>query len=141
MTSILDRALPANLDAERFVLGSIVLNDTIYPQVEGAIGPDDFSLEKHRRIYARMKDLVWPKNQNDPDEPNSLTSSSRLERKQPNIKGSHTREPVANSRLFRRHAWRAGEHAAESGNQVNAISDASHYGWGLFSGGLERSSP
>ena len=57
MTSILDRALPANLDAERFVLGSILLNDAIYPQVEGAIGSDDFSLEKHRRIYGRMKDL------------------------------------------------------------------------------------
>ena len=52
-----EKGLPANLDAERFVLGSILLNDTVYLQVAGAVEPDDFSLEKHRRIFARMKDL------------------------------------------------------------------------------------
>jgi replicative DNA helicase len=52
-----EKGLPANLDAERFVLGSILLNDSVYLQVAGAIEPDDFSLEKHRRIFARMKDL------------------------------------------------------------------------------------
>ena len=51
------KGLPANLDAERLVLGSILLNDSVYLQVAGAIAPEDFSLEKHRRIYARMKDL------------------------------------------------------------------------------------
>lgn len=51
------KGLPANLDAERFVLGSILLNDSVYLQVAGAIEPEDFSLEKHRRIFARMKDL------------------------------------------------------------------------------------
>jgi replicative DNA helicase len=52
-----EKGLPANLDAERFVLGSILLNDTVYLQVAGAIEPGDFSLEKHRRIFTRMKDL------------------------------------------------------------------------------------
>src|SRR5579872_7121332 len=52
-----EKGLPANLDAERFVLGSILLNDSTYLQVAGAIEPDDFSLEKHRRIFGRMKDL------------------------------------------------------------------------------------
>src|ERR1700675_1258224 len=52
-----EKGLPANLDAERFVLGSILLNDTVYLQVAGAVDPSDFSLEKHRRIFARMKDL------------------------------------------------------------------------------------
>jgi replicative DNA helicase len=52
-----EKGLPANLDAERFVLGSILLNDMVYLQVAGAVEPDDFSLEKHRRIFARMKDL------------------------------------------------------------------------------------
>src|SRR5271165_1533018 len=52
-----EKGLPANLDAERFVLGSILLNDSVYLQVAGAVEPDDFSLEKHRRIFARMKDL------------------------------------------------------------------------------------
>src|SRR5216684_8284475 len=52
-----EKGLPANLDAERFVLGSILLDDTYYLQVAGAVEPGDFSLEKHRRIFARMKDL------------------------------------------------------------------------------------
>jgi replicative DNA helicase len=49
--------LPANQDAERFVLGSILLNQDTYFQVAGAVEPEDFSLESHRRIFARMKDL------------------------------------------------------------------------------------
>ena len=52
-----ERGLPANVDAERFVLGSILLNQDNYFQVAGAVEPEDFSLEKHRRIFARMKDL------------------------------------------------------------------------------------
>ena len=52
-----EKGLPANLDAERFVLGSILLNQDAYFQVAGTIEPEDFSLEKHRRIFARMKDL------------------------------------------------------------------------------------
>ena len=51
------KGLPASLDAERFVLGSILLNDSLYLQVAGAVEPEDFSLEKHRRIFSRMKDL------------------------------------------------------------------------------------
>ena len=35
----------------------ILLNDSLYLQVAGVLEPDDFSLEKHRRIFARMKDL------------------------------------------------------------------------------------
>src|SRR6266446_457608 len=52
-----EKGLPANVDAERFVLGSILLNQDTYFQVAGAVEPEDFSLEKHRRIFARMKDL------------------------------------------------------------------------------------
>lgn len=50
------KGLPANLDAERFVLGSILPNDARFGEVEVLI-PDDFSLERHRRIFARMTDL------------------------------------------------------------------------------------
>src|SRR5271165_5881526 len=53
----LERGLPANLDSERFVLGAILLNDNAYIQVAGALLPEDFSLEKHRRIFARMAEL------------------------------------------------------------------------------------
>jgi replicative DNA helicase len=52
-----EKGLPANLDAERFVLGSVLLNDSVFLQVAGVLDLDDFSLEKHRRIFARMKDL------------------------------------------------------------------------------------
>jgi|KBSSwiStaDraftv2_1062776.scaffolds.fasta_scaffold184679_2 replicative DNA helicase len=52
-----EKGLPANLDAERYVLGSILLDDSVYLQVAAAIQPEDLSLEKHRRIFQRMKDL------------------------------------------------------------------------------------
>jgi replicative DNA helicase len=52
-----ERGLPANLDAERLVLGSVLMNDNVYLQVAGTVEPEDFSLEKHRRIFLRMKDL------------------------------------------------------------------------------------
>jgi len=53
----LEKGLPANVDAERFVLGSILLNDVMFLQVAGMVDTGDFMLEKHRRIFARMKDL------------------------------------------------------------------------------------
>jgi replicative DNA helicase len=53
-----EKGLPANPDAERFVLGSILLNDAVWHQVADELDTDDFSLEKHRRIFARMKDLI-----------------------------------------------------------------------------------
>jgi replicative DNA helicase len=53
----LDRGLPSNVDAERLVLGSILLNDSLYIQAAGELQPDDFSLEKHRRIFSRMGEL------------------------------------------------------------------------------------
>jgi replicative DNA helicase len=51
------KGLPANVDVERFVLGSIQLNGEAYADVAAVLHPDDFSLEKHRSIFARMKDL------------------------------------------------------------------------------------
>ncbi|MGP8245621.1 MAG: replicative DNA helicase [Bryobacteraceae bacterium] len=55
--NLLEKGLPANLDAERFVLGSILLDDAMYIQAAGALEADDFSLEKHRRIFRRMGEL------------------------------------------------------------------------------------
>lgn len=49
--------LPVNVDAERFVLGSIMLDDSQFIEVAGTLTLDDFSLEKHRRIFSRMADL------------------------------------------------------------------------------------
>ena len=53
----LEKGLPANLEAERLVLGSILLDDSVYLEVAATILPDDFSIEKHRRIFSRMGDL------------------------------------------------------------------------------------
>src|SRR5260370_14896931 len=52
-----EKGLPANLDAERFVLGSILLDDSYYIQTAGALQADDFSVEKHRRIFSRMGEI------------------------------------------------------------------------------------
>ena len=56
-SNTLDKGLPTNVDAERFVLGSIMLDDNLYIQAAGTLEADDFSLEKHRRIFKRMGDL------------------------------------------------------------------------------------
>jgi replicative DNA helicase len=53
----LERGLPVNLDAERFVLGAILMDDALYIQVAGTLEATDFSLEKHRRIFLRMGEL------------------------------------------------------------------------------------
>lgn len=52
-----EKGLPTNVDAERFVLGSILLDDSLYVQAAGTLEPEDFSLEKHRRIFKRMGEL------------------------------------------------------------------------------------
>jgi replicative DNA helicase len=56
-SNALDKGLPTNIDAERFVLGSILLDDSMYVQAAGTLEPDDFSLDKHRRIFRRMGEL------------------------------------------------------------------------------------
>src|SRR5277367_1209046 len=52
-----EKGLPTNTDAERFVLGSILLDDSFYIQAAGTLEAGDFSLEKHRRIFKRMGEL------------------------------------------------------------------------------------
>src|SRR3984893_18105765 len=54
---VLEKGLPANLDAERFVLGSILLDDSYFIQTAGSLQADDFSVEKHRRIFTRMAEI------------------------------------------------------------------------------------
>ncbi len=52
-----ERGLPSNVYAERMVLGSILLNDAAFVTVAAGLAPEDFSLEKHRKIFQRMLDL------------------------------------------------------------------------------------
>jgi hypothetical protein len=49
--------LPASVDTERFVLGSIPLDAEAFGDALASLSADDFSIEKHRRIFCRMSDL------------------------------------------------------------------------------------
>jgi replicative DNA helicase len=53
----IEKGLPTNVDAEKFVLGSILLDDSFYIQAASMLDAADFSLEKHRRIFQRMGEL------------------------------------------------------------------------------------
>jgi replicative DNA helicase len=53
----LEKGLPSNVDAERLVLGSILLDDSAFIDVAGLLKLEDFCMEKHRRIYRRMLEL------------------------------------------------------------------------------------
>ncbi|HEY6968351.1 MAG TPA: replicative DNA helicase [Candidatus Angelobacter sp.] len=54
----LDRGLPASIDAERAVLGAILLDNFTYSQASEHLHAEDFSLDSHRRIYLRMMELA-----------------------------------------------------------------------------------
>src|SRR6202035_1899498 len=52
--STLEKPLPSNLDAERSVLGAILLdNNALNPAVEH-LRPEDFFMEQHRRVFTQM---------------------------------------------------------------------------------------
>lgn len=53
-----DQGLPANVDAEKTILGAILLDNTAHAEVAEKIQPDDFSLDSHRRIFMRMSELL-----------------------------------------------------------------------------------
>jgi replicative DNA helicase len=50
----LDRALPNNVEAERFILGAILLDNATLNQAAEQLKPDDFFLVSHRRIFEKM---------------------------------------------------------------------------------------
>jgi replicative DNA helicase len=54
----LAHGLPANVEAERSILGAILLDNFSYNQAAEHLKPEDFSLDSHRRIYSRMVDLA-----------------------------------------------------------------------------------
>ncbi len=54
----LDRGLPASIDAERSILGAILLDPMAYNDASERLVADDFSLDSHRRIYTRVTGLV-----------------------------------------------------------------------------------
>jgi replicative DNA helicase len=53
---ISELALPTSIESERFVLGSILLDEAFFPD-SMVLGVEDFSLESHRRVWRVMKEL------------------------------------------------------------------------------------
>src|SRR5947209_1864081 len=53
----LERGLPTSIDAERSILGAILLDNSAFFEASQKLRPDDFSLESHRRLYARIEEL------------------------------------------------------------------------------------
>lgn len=53
-----ERGLPASVDAERSILGSILLDNVAYYEARDQLEPSDFALDSHQRIFARMSELM-----------------------------------------------------------------------------------
>lgn len=54
----LEKVLPNNLEAERSILGAILLDDKAVLTVFETLKPQDFYLDSHRRIFEKMLHLV-----------------------------------------------------------------------------------
>lgn len=52
-----EKGLPSAVEVEKLVLGSVLLNDATYIQAGGLLRPEDFSIEKHQRIFTAMGEL------------------------------------------------------------------------------------
>jgi replicative DNA helicase len=53
-----EHGLPASIDAERSILGAILLDNVAYYEASEQIEVDDFALDSHRRIFRRMGELM-----------------------------------------------------------------------------------
>jgi replicative DNA helicase len=53
-----DAGLPANIDAEKTILGAVLLDNAAWDEVERGMRSDDFSLDSHQRIAKRMRQLI-----------------------------------------------------------------------------------
>lgn len=56
-TELYSRPLPGNLNAEKLILGSVILKHANFDAVGAALDAQDFLIEAHRRIFLRMKEL------------------------------------------------------------------------------------
>ncbi|HEU0122576.1 MAG TPA: replicative DNA helicase [Bryobacteraceae bacterium] len=54
---VMQKGLPANLEAERYVLGAILLDSSSFLNVGNSLRPADFSLQAHQLIFTRMSEL------------------------------------------------------------------------------------
>src|SRR5208337_2328900 len=56
-TQLADQLPPHNLDAERCLLGGILLDNDILTEIDQLLSPDDFYRDAHQVIYRTMKEL------------------------------------------------------------------------------------
>jgi len=54
----LDEPLPHNAEAERAVLGAIIINNNVFYRVIGTIDTESFFKDHHRKIFAAMRTLA-----------------------------------------------------------------------------------
>ena len=54
----LEAGLPVNVDAERTILGAVLLDSDAFETAAEHLASDDFSLDSHRRIFLRMAELM-----------------------------------------------------------------------------------
>src|SRR5579859_1346136 len=52
-----DKPLPANVSAERALLGAVCLDNSLYAATT-VLDPEDFSLESHRLIYSHIAAMM-----------------------------------------------------------------------------------
>ena len=50
--------LPADVDAEKAILGAVLLDNAAHAEAAETVKSDDFSLDSHRRIFLRMGELA-----------------------------------------------------------------------------------
>src|ERR1700722_7867763 len=50
--------MPANIEAERSILGAVFLDNPSFNDAAEHLKPEDFSIDSHRRIYSRMMELA-----------------------------------------------------------------------------------
>jgi replicative DNA helicase len=55
---VLEKSLPGNIEAERMILGVILLDNSVINQAIERLKPDDFFLSSHRLIFDKMVGLV-----------------------------------------------------------------------------------
>ncbi len=53
-----ERGLPASIDAERSILGAILLDNHAYNEAAEKLIASDFALDSHQRIFARIGELM-----------------------------------------------------------------------------------
>ncbi len=55
---VLERSLPSSVDAERSLLGSVLVNNENYYRIVEFLRPEDFYLDSHRVIFRNMTALM-----------------------------------------------------------------------------------